>query len=103
MIVGCVAAFIVLKSRYPVMFYYASLSGAVPDKPADDYTSWITLSEKKVHEDLGWGSLTYRRRSTESILVWTTPCCSSSPPCVTCATAVFGLEIESDRPKQHNH
>ena len=51
MIFGCVAVFIVLKARYPVMFYYASLSGAVPDKPAEDYTSWITLSEKKVHEE----------------------------------------------------
>ncbi|CAK9093548.1 CSC1-like protein At4g02900 [Durusdinium trenchii] len=51
MIAACVVAFIVLKSRYPKMFAYNSISGKVPDTPADDNFSWVSSSEKKVHEE----------------------------------------------------
>lgn len=51
MILACVVGFVVLKSRYPKMFYYNSLNGVVPDSPGDDWTSWTRLSLKRVHEE----------------------------------------------------
>ena len=46
------------SARYPKMFYYASLSGKVPDSPGEEWFSWIRLSQKRVHEETGpffWG------------------------------------------------
>lgn len=44
MIVACVIAFLVFRSRYPLLFYYGSISGRIPDTPKEDYTSWISAA-----------------------------------------------------------
>lgn len=68
------------------MFAYNSISGKVPDTPADDNFSWVSSSEKKVHEETE--KACYRLlvfvnacafRSTENMPVSTMPCCWSSP------------------------
>ena len=40
-----------IQRRYPVVFYYNSISGKVPDSPGDELLGWVWASQKKVHEE----------------------------------------------------